>query len=205
MDETPWLDDTQRLAWVRFAAVLELLPRALDAQLERDEHLTHYDYYCLAMLSEAPDRTLRMTVLASMTNATLPRLSRVMNRLEDAGYVRREQCPGDRRATNLVLTDDGWNKVVRSRTGSRPNRPQSSHRLPQRPTSRATVDHQRPDARRARSRPEDDGFRPPSARSTIGDIVDHPAPHHLVTCCRGDGGSRTQGSAATGGLTQDSG
>ena len=114
---TPWLDDTQRLAWVRFAAVLELLPRALDAQLERDEQLTHYDYYCLAMLSEAPDRTLRMTVLASMTNATLPRLSRVMNRLEDAGYVRREPCPGDRRATNLVLTDDGWNKVIHAAPG----------------------------------------------------------------------------------------
>ena len=117
MTETPWLDDTQRLAWVRFAAVLELLPRFLDAQLERDEQLTHFDYYCLAMLSEAPDRTLRMTALASMTNATLPRLSRVMNRLEDAGYVRREPCPGDRRATNVVLTDDGWDKVVQAAPG----------------------------------------------------------------------------------------
>jgi DNA-binding MarR family transcriptional regulator len=117
MTEIPWLDDTQRLAWVRFAAVLELLPRALDGQLDRDEHLTHYDYYCLAMLSEAAERTLRMTVLASMTNATLPRLSRVMNRLEDAGYVRREPCPADRRATNVVLTDDGWNKVVQAAPG----------------------------------------------------------------------------------------
>ena len=117
MTETPWLDDTQRLAWVRFAAVLELLPRALDAQLERDEHLTHYDYYCLAMLSEAPGRTVRMSVLASMTNATLPRLSRVMTRLEDSGYVRREPCPGDRRATNLVLTDTGWDKVLRAAPG----------------------------------------------------------------------------------------
>ena len=117
MTETPWLDDTQRLAWVRFAAVLELLPGALDAQLERDEQLTHYDYYCLAMLSEAPDRTLQMTVLASMTNATLPRLSRVMNRLEDTGYVRREPCPGDRRATNLVLTTAGWEKVIRAAPG----------------------------------------------------------------------------------------
>src|SRR6478735_7994249 len=117
MSEISWLDDTQRLAWVRFAAVLELLPRALDAQLERDEHLTHYDYYCLAMLSEAPGRTLRMTALASMTNATLPRLSRVMNRLEEASYVRREPCPGDRRATNVVLTDAGWEKVVRAAPG----------------------------------------------------------------------------------------
>ncbi|GAA3634462.1 MarR family winged helix-turn-helix transcriptional regulator [Microlunatus ginsengisoli] len=117
MTERPWLDDTERLAWVRFAAVLELLPRALDAQLERDEQLTHYDYYCLAMLSEAPARTLRMTVLASMTNATLPRLSRVMNRLEDAGYVRREPCASDRRATNVVLTETGWDKVVRAAPG----------------------------------------------------------------------------------------
>jgi DNA-binding MarR family transcriptional regulator len=52
-----------------------------------------------------------------MTNATLPRLSRVMNRLEDAGYVRREPCPADRRATNVVLTDDGWNKVVQAAPG----------------------------------------------------------------------------------------
>lgn len=108
---------TQRLAWVRFAAVLELLPRALDGQLERDEHLTHYDYYCLAMLSEAPRRTLRMTHLAAQTNATLPRLSRVMNRLEDAGYVRREPCPADKRATNVVLTDAGWEKVVHAAPG----------------------------------------------------------------------------------------
>ena len=117
MDDSPWLTDEQRLAWVRFAAVLELLPRSLDAQLERDEQLSHFDYYCLAMLSESPRRTLRMTALAQMTNATLPRLSRVMNRLEDAAYVRREPCPGDRRATNVVLTDEGWAKVVRAAPG----------------------------------------------------------------------------------------
>lgn len=117
MAQTPWLDDTQRLAWVRFAAVLELLPRFLDSQLERDEELSHFDYYSLAMLSEAPHRTLRMTALAGMTNATLPRLSRVMNRLEEASYVRREPCPGDRRATNVVLTDAGWEKVVHAAPG----------------------------------------------------------------------------------------
>lgn len=117
MTDTPWLDETQRLAWLRFAAVLELLPRFLDSQLERDEQLSHFDYYCLAMLSEAPGRTLRMTALAGMTNATLPRLSRVMNRLEEASYVRREPCPGDRRATNVVLTDTGWEKVVQAAPG----------------------------------------------------------------------------------------
>ena len=54
------------------AAVLELLPGVLDSQLRRDAGLTHFEYYALAMLSEAPQRTLRMTALAAQTNATLP-------------------------------------------------------------------------------------------------------------------------------------
>lgn len=113
-DGTPWLDDEQIRAWRLFAAVLEMLPAALNSQLERDEHLNHAEYYSLAMLSEAPDQTLRASALAARTNATLPRLSRVVNRLVDAGYVRREPCATDRRATNLVLTDAGWAKVVRA-------------------------------------------------------------------------------------------
>lgn len=117
MEDIPWLDESQRLAWVRFAALLQLMPRALDSQLERDEQLSLFDYFSLSMLSETPERTLRMTALAAMTNATLPRLSRVITRLEEAGYVRREPCPHDRRATNVVLTRAGWQKVVRAAPG----------------------------------------------------------------------------------------
>lgn len=114
---THWLTEDERTAWIRFAAVLELLPGALDAQLGRDEGLTHFDYFALAMLSEAPDRTLRMTTLAGLTNATLPRLSRVMNRLENAGHVERRPCPSDRRATNVVLTQAGLAKVIQAAPG----------------------------------------------------------------------------------------
>jgi len=102
---------------VRFAAVLELLPGVLDAQLMRDEELTHFEYFTLAMLSEAPTRTLRMTALAAQTNATLPRLSRVVSRLEARGYVVRKPCPEDGRATNATLTETGWEKVVRAAPG----------------------------------------------------------------------------------------
>ncbi|MGH1565323.1 MarR family winged helix-turn-helix transcriptional regulator [Mumia sp. DW29H23] len=110
--DTPWLDRQQLAAWVRLVGVLELLPGALDTQLRRDADLTHFEYYVLAMLSEAPDRTLRMTGLARQTNATLPRLSHVVQRLEKRGLVERVPCPEDRRATNARLTDDGWDKVV---------------------------------------------------------------------------------------------
>ena len=85
MTEPHWLTADERAAWLRFVAVLQLLPAALDTQLNRDEQLTHFEYFCLAMLSEAPERTLRMTALAARTNATLPRLSRVIAGLESAG------------------------------------------------------------------------------------------------------------------------
>jgi DNA-binding MarR family transcriptional regulator len=109
--DTRWLDDGELTVWVRLAAVLELLPGVLDSQLRRDSQLTHFEYYVLAMLSEAPRRTLRMTALAEQTNATLPRLSHVIRRLEDRGLVERFPCPRDARATNARLTPAGRTAV----------------------------------------------------------------------------------------------
>ena len=106
-----WLTREQLAAWVRLAAVLELLPTALDSQLRRDAEMTHFDYYVLAMLSESPDRTMRMTHLAERTTATLARLSHVVQRLEARGLLERVPCPGDRRVTNARLTEAGWQKV----------------------------------------------------------------------------------------------
>jgi DNA-binding MarR family transcriptional regulator len=114
---TRWLDETQLTAWVRLAAVLELLPGVLDSQLRRDAGLTHFEYYVLAMLSEAPQRTLRMTALAQQTNATLPRLSHVVKKLEDRDLVERFPCPEDARATNARLTPAGWKKVRETAPG----------------------------------------------------------------------------------------
>ena len=114
---TRWLTDEERVAWVRLAALVELLPGVLDTQLRRDADLSHFEYFVLAMLSEAPDRTLRMTSLAARTNATLPRLSHVVRRLEDRGLIRRFPCPEDGRATNAQLTEAGWSTVVAAAPG----------------------------------------------------------------------------------------
>lgn len=115
--DTPWLDRRQLRAWIRLVGLLELLPGALDGQLRREADVTHFEYYVLAMLSEAPGRTLRMTELARQTNATLPRLSHVVSRLEDRGQVERFPCAEDRRATNARLTDAGWLKVQEAAPG----------------------------------------------------------------------------------------
>jgi len=117
MTKEPWLTPDQLTAWKRLVAVVELLPGVLDSQLQRDAELTHFEYFTLAMLSEAPDRTLRMTALASLTNSTLPRLSHVVTRLEKRGYIERMPCPEDRRATNAQLTSEGWAKVVATAPG----------------------------------------------------------------------------------------
>jgi DNA-binding MarR family transcriptional regulator len=115
--DTRWLSRRQLRAWIRLVAVLELLPGVLDTQLRRDAGVSEFEYYVLAMLSEAPARTLRMTGLARQTNATLPRLSHVVARLEGRGLVERFPCPQDRRATNARLTQAGWAKVQHAAPG----------------------------------------------------------------------------------------
>lgn len=115
--DTNWLSEDERAAWVRLVAVVELLPGMLDNQLRTDSDLTHFEYFALAMLSEAPERTLRMAELAQRSNATLPRLSHVVKRLEARGLVERFPCKDDKRATNAQLTEAGWQVVVDAAPG----------------------------------------------------------------------------------------
>ncbi|MGV1007268.1 MAG: MarR family winged helix-turn-helix transcriptional regulator [Dermatophilaceae bacterium] len=114
---TTWLSERELAAWVRLVAIVELLPGVLDSQLRKDASLTHFEYYVLAVLSEAPQRTLRMTALGARTHATLPRLSHVVSRLEDRALVQRLQCPQDGRATNARLTAAGWRKLQQTAPG----------------------------------------------------------------------------------------
>ena len=87
--EPRWLDTEESQAWVALAGTLVRLPAALDAQLRRDAGISHFEYQVLALLSEAPDRTLRMSALATLAEGSLPRLSQVVARLEQRGWVRR--------------------------------------------------------------------------------------------------------------------
>jgi DNA-binding MarR family transcriptional regulator len=112
-----WLSDEQQAAWRPFVALLLRLPAALDARLQKDAGITHFDYLVLSGLSEAPGRTLRMSELAAMASGSLSRLSHVVSRLEARGWVRREPCQGDGRFINAVLTDAGWEKVVAAAPG----------------------------------------------------------------------------------------
>jgi DNA-binding MarR family transcriptional regulator len=117
MDEPRWLTDDEQHAWRQLAAVILKLPAALEAQLQRDADMSHFEYWVIALLSEAPQRTLRLSQLAAQANASLSRLSHVISRLEGRGWVTRRRCPDDARATLGVLTDAGWDQVVAAAPG----------------------------------------------------------------------------------------
>ncbi|MFE4976423.1 MarR family winged helix-turn-helix transcriptional regulator [Kitasatospora sp. NPDC056651] len=115
--EPRWLDESELDAWRAFSALLIKLPGALNAQLQQDAGLTNFEYLALAGLSEAPDRTMRMSMLAALANGSLSRLSHVVARLEKRGYLRREPCPDDGRYTNAILTEDGYRQVAEAAPG----------------------------------------------------------------------------------------
>ncbi|MBW3621386.1 MAG: MarR family transcriptional regulator [Actinobacteria bacterium] len=117
MDRPRWLDDHEQAAWRRLAAVILKLPSELEAQLQRDADMSHFEYWVLAVLSEAPERSLRLSQLAAQANASLSRLSHVVTRLERRGWLSRQPCPEDARATLAVLTDAGYDQVVAAAPG----------------------------------------------------------------------------------------
>ncbi|QNN53840.1 MarR family winged helix-turn-helix transcriptional regulator [Nocardioides mesophilus] len=114
---TRWLTDKELDAWLKLAGVMLKLGPTLDSQLQRDSDLTHFDYLCLAMLSEAEDHTRRMSDLAATTNASLSRLSHVISKLEKKGWVQRRPCPDSRRVTLVTLTDEGWEVLRKAAPG----------------------------------------------------------------------------------------
>jgi DNA-binding MarR family transcriptional regulator len=115
--EPRWLDPEETQAWRALAVTMARLPAALDAQLRRDAGISHFEYSALALLSEAPGRTLRMSALATQAGSSLPRLSQVIARLEQRGWVHRTPDPADGRYTLATLTDQGQAKVTQAAPG----------------------------------------------------------------------------------------
>jgi DNA-binding MarR family transcriptional regulator len=107
-----WLTAEEQDAWRAFLATSKLLFRQLDRDLQ-PFGLSINDYEILVVLSESPDHRLRMTDLADATAQSRSRLSHQITRMEAAGLVRRDSCPGDKRGLFTVLTDAGLATIER--------------------------------------------------------------------------------------------
>lgn len=117
MDGVAWLDEEEQQFWLRLSLLTTRLPAALERQLQRDSGLSLYEYLLLSGLSMAAGRRLRLRDLAEFTGTSLSRLSNVIRKLEDHGWVTRLPDPHDGRSTFAVLTDPGHAKVVEAAPG----------------------------------------------------------------------------------------
>ncbi|HEX7405769.1 MAG TPA: MarR family transcriptional regulator [Candidatus Nanopelagicaceae bacterium] len=109
--EPKWLNPAEMKAWRKYIVTTRHLLEALDADLHAHD-LSLYDYEILALLSDAPDRRLRMSELADIALLSRSRLSHRMKVMESAGWVRRESCPEDKRGYFAVMTAKGWKAIV---------------------------------------------------------------------------------------------
>ena len=112
-----WLTAAEVDSWLSVVRLMTWLAWSVDQQLRRDSNLGMVEYQVLAMLSDAPERTMRMSSLAQVTNASLSRLSHLVKRLEERGFVRREPDPADGRFTNAILTDEGFQTLADAAPG----------------------------------------------------------------------------------------
>ncbi|GAA3488965.1 MarR family transcriptional regulator [Streptomyces cremeus] len=106
--EPRWLTDEEQRVWRAYIHATTLLDDTLDRQLQRDAGMPHMYYGLLVQLAQAPGRKLRMTELARSAKITRSRLSHAVARLEKNGWVRRQDCPSDKRGQNAFLTDEGF-------------------------------------------------------------------------------------------------
>ena len=107
MSETRWLTPEEERTWCAFRRAGRLLTDRLDRELQCEAAMPQAYLVILTALSEAPDRTLRMSDLAEATSSSRSRLSHAVDRLEERGWVRRVHCATDRRGQFAELTAAG--------------------------------------------------------------------------------------------------
>jgi DNA-binding MarR family transcriptional regulator len=110
--DTRWLDAGEQHTWRSFLTANRLLFDRIERQLQQDAGLPHAYYEILVRLSEAPNRMLRMSQLATTSLSSRSRLSHAVARLEENGWVRRLPCPDDRRGALAELTEEGMARLA---------------------------------------------------------------------------------------------
>ncbi|MFC9356380.1 MarR family winged helix-turn-helix transcriptional regulator [Rhodococcus sp. NPDC057014] len=117
MKPTRWLSAEEQNTWRAYLDATRLLLQALDRQLTRDAGISFTDFELLVVLSEAPQRQLRMRELADAVTTTRSGVTRAINRLVEAGWVRRLECKDDKRGMLAELTDAGAEKLAAASPG----------------------------------------------------------------------------------------
>lgn len=97
----------QQAAWGGFLSAYARMNRLIEDDLQAHSHLTHVEFEVLLRLSWSDTHRMRIQDLAAESILTRSGISRVVERLEKAGLVTREEAPEDRRGAYAVLTEAG--------------------------------------------------------------------------------------------------
>lgn len=108
------LNEAESAFWRALTRAMIVLPRALDNELIADQQLSMTEYVVLMHLSEATDRRLRMTDLATTCDLSLSGMSRIVGRLAADGLVERVRDCTDARGAFAVLTDEGFARLEKA-------------------------------------------------------------------------------------------
>ena len=117
MADTRWLSEDEQQTWRSFITASRLFWDRVERQLQQCAGIPHAYYEILVRLSEAPERTLRMSQLASTSLSSRSRLSHAVARMEEAGWIRRLPFPDDRRGALAQLTDEGMARLEAAAPG----------------------------------------------------------------------------------------
>jgi DNA-binding MarR family transcriptional regulator len=117
MGDARWLSTEQQRVWRNYMAATRMVDSEIERQLQRDAKMPTTYYEIMVSLSEAPDRTLRMSELADRSRFSRSRLSHAVARMEQEGWVERRDCPSDKRGAFAVLTDKGFDTLVAAAPG----------------------------------------------------------------------------------------
>ena len=109
------LDKAELGAWRGLLRVHSRLTKALDADLEREHGIPLSEYEVLLFLADSPEGRLRMSELADGVLLSRSGLTRLVDRMERDGLLRRERCEDDARGYNAIITDSGRELFRRAR------------------------------------------------------------------------------------------
>jgi DNA-binding MarR family transcriptional regulator len=114
---TQWLTDDEQRAWRGLLQMSSRLDARLNRDLQQTSGLSLADYDVLVLLTEAPDRRLRMFQLLDDLHWEQSRLSHHIARMQRRGLVAREECTTDKRGAFVVLTDAGRDAIEKAAPG----------------------------------------------------------------------------------------
>ena len=110
----PGVEEVRFQAWRHFVEAHGYVVALMADDLETERRLPIAWYQVLLLLNETPERRMAMSELNELVTLSQPGVSRLVDRMERAGLVRRERSNEDRRSVTAAITADGMEELAKA-------------------------------------------------------------------------------------------